>query len=79
MNYPVNELISGFRVQRAEKCPEAGGNAVYMEHERTGAKLFWLDNGAENMVFSIAFRTLPEDSTGVFHILEHSVLFGSKK
>ena len=49
-----------------------------MRHEKTGAQLFWLDNGAENMVFSITFRTIPRDSTGVFHILEHSVLCGSR-
>ena len=50
-----------------------------MEHVRTGARLFWLDNSVENMVFSITFRTLPVDSTGVFHILEHSVLCGSDR
>ncbi len=50
-----------------------------MEHVKTGARLFWLDNGAENKVFSIAFKTIPEDSTGVFHILEHSVLCGSER
>ena len=49
-----------------------------MEHDQTGAGVFWVDNASENMVFSIAFRTLPEDSTGVFHILEHSVLCGSE-
>ena len=79
MKYTEGQTISGFRVCRAGECREAGGNAIYMEHIRTGAKVFWLDNGAENMVFSITFRTLPEDSTGVFHILEHSVLCGSRK
>lgn len=69
----------GFRILRAETRKELNGRAVYMEHLRTGARLFWLDNGEENKVFSIGFRTLPEDDTGVFHILEHSVLCGSKK
>lgn len=74
-----NREISGFRVIRAEWNEELEGRAVRMEHIRTGAQLFWLDNGEENMVFSITFRTLPEDDTGVFHILEHSVLNGSRK
>lgn len=79
MNYHVNQTAHGFRVLKAEQSRDPEGNTVLMEHVRTGARLFWLDNGAENMVFSIAFRTLPEDSTGVFHILEHSVLCGSEK
>ena len=73
MNYHVNQTVHGFRVHKAEQSRDPEGNAVLMEHVRTGARLFWLDNGAENMVFSIAFRTLPEDSTGVFHILEQLV------
>lgn len=79
MKYTENQIVSGFRVCRAAECRETGGNTFCMEHVKTGAKVFWLDNGAENMVFSITFRTLPEDSTGVFHILEHSVLCGSRK
>ena len=79
MEYHTNASVHGFRVLRSEKSADPQGRAVLMEHERTGARLFWLDNGAENMVFSITFRTLPEDSTGVFHILEHSVLCGSRK
>jgi len=79
MKYAEKQAVCGFRVLRAAESREAGGNTFLLEHERTGAKVFWLDNGAENMVFSITFRTLPEDSTGVFHILEHSVLCGSRK
>ncbi len=79
MNYHENQSVYGFRVCRAEESRDPEGNAILMEHEKTGARLFWMDNGAENMVFSITFRTPPEDSTGVFHILEHSVLCGSEK
>ena len=79
MKYTKNQIVNGFRVCRAERPREPEGNVFLMEHIRTGAKVFWLDNGAENMVFSITFRTLPEDSTGVFHILEHSVLCGSRR
>ena len=79
MKYEIGQIAYGFRVRRAQTRQEPEGNVYLMEHEKTGARLFWLDNGAENMVFSISFRTLPEDSTGVFHILEHSVLCGSRK
>ena len=79
MTFSVDQIVHGFRVIRAEETAELNGKTVLMEHVRTGARLFWLDNSVENMVFSISFRTLPEDSTGVFHILEHSVLCGSKR
>ncbi len=49
------------------------------EHRKTGAKVLCLENKDDNKVFSIAFRTPAEDSTGVAHITEHSVLCGSKK
>ena len=75
----VNDLVHGFRVLRVREFEELGGRLWEMEHEKTGAKLCWLDRPDENKAFSIAFKTLPEDSTGVFHILEHSVLCGSEK
>ena len=77
--YEANEKIHGFLVNRVRESAELSGRLVEMTHEKTGARLCWLDNGAENKVFSIAFRTLPWDNTGVFHILEHSVLCGSEK
>ena len=69
--------LNGFTVTRIRDIEETGGRLVEMEHDETGAGLVWCDNGAENKLFSVGFRTLPEDSTGVFHILEHSVLCGS--
>ena len=53
--------------------------SVLMRHKKTGAKLFLLSNDDENKVFYIGFKTPPKDSTGVAHILEHSVLCGSQK
>ncbi len=75
----LNEIIQGFQVKRVRELAELGGRMVEMEHIRSGARLCWLDRPDENKAFSIAFKTLPEDSTGVFHILEHSVLCGSDK
>lgn len=51
----------------------------FYRHNKTGAELIWLERESENKTFSIAFQTIPKDDTGVFHILEHSVLCGSEK
>ena len=69
--------LCGFTVSRVRKIPELQGTLIEMTHDRTGAALCWLDNGENNKLFSAAFQTLPEDDTGVFHILEHSVFCGS--
>ena len=75
----INDKMHGFTVTNIREIKEIGGKLVEMVHDVTGAKLVWADNGDENKLFSVGFRTLPEDSTGVFHILEHSVLCGSEK
>lgn len=79
MNITKETKICGFTVNRIRKNNELNGTLVEMSHDKTGAELCWLDNGEQNKLFSVAFKTLPEDSTGVFHILEHSVLCGSEK
>ncbi|MDE6590826.1 MAG: insulinase family protein, partial [Oscillospiraceae bacterium] len=50
-----------------------------LEHEKSGARLVWLERDEENKTFGIAFQTQPWDDPGVFHILEHSVLCGSER
>ncbi len=79
MNLDKNEVIHSFRVVRRTALPELGGVMYVMEHEPTGLHLAWLDREEENRTFNIAFRTLPWNDTGVFHILEHSVLCGSDR
>lgn len=49
-----------------------------LKHKKSGAKIVIMENDDNNKVFSIGFRTPPTDSTGLPHILEHSVLCGSK-
>ncbi|MCR5782425.1 MAG: insulinase family protein [Clostridia bacterium] len=73
-----NEIINGFRVVSARESRELGGTLWELRHEKTGAVLYWTQNGEENKLFSVTFKTLPKDDTGVFHILEHSVLCGSE-
>ena len=75
----TGESLHGFTVTRIRESGELGGRLVELTYEKTGTELCWVDNGAENKLFSVSFKTLPEDSTGVFHILEHSVLCGSAK
>ena len=75
----VGTTLHGFTGERVRELPELQARLWEMTHEKTGAQLCWLDRADENKAFSIAFKTLPEDSTGVFHILEHSVLCGSDK
>lgn len=74
-----NTIMNGFKITNVRELPDVKGTLVEMEHEKTGAKLAWLDRVDENKTFSITFKTIPTDDTGVFHILEHSVLNGSEK
>lgn len=53
--------------------------AFLMKHKKSGARIFILSNDDDNKCFYIGFRTPPVDSTGVAHIMEHSVLCGSEK
>lgn len=75
----IGETFQNFRVTNVREFPELEGKLWEMEHIKTGAQLVWLDRPDENKTFGIAFKTIPTDSTGVFHILEHSVLCGSDK
>ena len=75
----LNKIYSGFRLNRIERIEEINGTAYEMKHEKSGARLIYIDSPDSNKVFNIAFRTTPQDSTGVAHIMEHSVLCGSRK
>lgn len=75
----VNDRVHGFQLCRKQMIPETDSESFEFLHEKTGAKLFYLKNKDDNKVFSIAFRTPPTDDTGVAHIVEHSVLCGSRK
>lgn len=75
----INKIYSGFRLDRIERIDEINGTAYEMKHEKSGARLIYIDSPDSNKVFNIAFRTTPHNSTGVAHIMEHSVLCGSRK
>jgi len=79
MSYIIGERYSGFKVLETKTISDIASEGTIFEHEKSGARLLFLKNEDDNKVFSISFRTPPKDSTGVPHILEHSVLCGSKK
>ena len=74
----IGDCLHGFRVERKDILPHLNAHYWKLTHEKTGAALYYSDRDDGQMVFSVGFRTLPEDDTGVFHIIEHSVLDGSE-
>ncbi|MBO4312392.1 MAG: insulinase family protein [Desulfovibrionaceae bacterium] len=69
----------GFVLAQKRELSEVGGTASLWRHEATGAELLSVCNRDANKCFGVTFRTPPDTSTGVPHILEHSVLCGSEK
>lgn len=70
---------SGFELIREKRLDELEAMLYEYTHIKSGASLVYLDRDDENKTFAIGFPTPPTDDTGVFHIIEHSVLCGSKK
>ena len=73
------ENIPAYEVVKQENLTDIHSTGYLLRHKKTGARLILIENDDENKVFSIAFRTPPANSTGVPHILEHSVLCGSRE
>lgn len=72
-------MNQAYELKKKEILEELNGTGYIFEHKKTKARLVVVSNDDENKVFHIGFRTPPKDDTGVPHILEHSVLCGSKK
>lgn len=79
LQHRVGEKIHGFTVSQVTSVPELFLTAVKLSHDNTGAKYLHLAREDTNNLFSVQFRTTPTDSTGVPHVLEHTVLCGSQK
>ena len=77
--FEINTIYHGFKLTKSEEVKEIHSSALIFVHEITKAEVIVLTNDDDNKVFTVAFRTPPFDDTGVAHILEHSVLNGSKK
>ncbi len=77
--FRVGDVVHGSRIIRIEEIEDIRATVYEIEHEATGAKIIHVHCNDRENLFSIGFRTPPKDSTGVAHILEHSVLAGSRK
>ena len=71
--------LTAYEVVTEENLTDIHSTGWLLRHKKTGARVMLIENDDENKVFNIAFRTPPKDSTGVAHILEHSVLCGSRE
>ncbi|MCQ2537609.1 MAG: insulinase family protein [Lachnospiraceae bacterium] len=71
--------IPGYSLLMEEELIDVKGTGLYFKHVKSGARVCVIKNNDENKVFYVAFRTTPTDSTGVAHIIEHTVLCGSEK
>lgn len=75
----INDIYNGWRVLDIQDMNEYNADGIWLRHEKTGMEIFHLLNDDEENMFSFGFRTIPNDSTGVAHIIEHSVLAGSER
>ncbi|UYV62607.1 PITRM1 [Cordylochernes scorpioides] len=77
-SYVVGDNLHGYTIQQVENVPEFSLTAVRLRHDATGADHLHIDRQDSNNTFSVAFKTVPRDDTGVAHILEHLALCGSR-
>jgi presequence protease len=71
--------IGGYTIRRRESLERIDGTYLELEHDRTGARHIHIETKDDNNAFAVFFPTVPKDSTGVAHILEHVVLAGSQR
>ena len=71
--------LQAYELVESRKIKDIQSEGILLRHKKTGARVALLSNDDENKVFAVGFRTPPENSTGVPHIIEHSVLCGSKE
>ena len=72
------EDLSSYEIIEKRRIDDLNSESYLMRHKKTGARVALLSNDEENKVFAIGFRTPPKNSTGVAHIIEHTVLCGSE-
>ncbi|MBW1892858.1 MAG: insulinase family protein [Deltaproteobacteria bacterium] len=75
----IGDSLCGYNVTQANELPEINSQYYKLTHAKTGAEHVHIKNKDRENTFSVAFKTIPRDSTGIAHILEHTVLCGSKK
>ena len=73
------ELLKAYDVVQEKDLTDMQSKGYLLRHKKSGARIAVVSNDDENKVFYVGFRTPPTDSTGVAHIVEHTVLCGSDK
>ncbi len=73
------EIITGYSLEEEKSLCDIDSAGYVLRHKKSGARVILIENDDNNKTFCIGFRTPPADDTGVAHIMEHSVLCGSKK
>lgn len=76
--FKVGEVYNGFKLDQKKFVEEVNADCLFFTHEKSGARLMKIMADDENKLFNIAFKTLPSTDGGTPHIIEHSVLNGSK-
>ena len=71
--------LTAYTLVMKQDLTDIGSVGWLLKHNKTGARVMLIENEDDNKVFNIAFRTTPGNSTGVAHIIEHTVLCGSRK
>ena len=71
--------LQAYELLQQETLTDIRSEGYLLRHKKSGARIMLIKNEDDNKVFNIAFRTTPSDSTGVAHIIEHTVLCGSEK
>ncbi|MBU3174165.1 insulinase family protein [Clostridium estertheticum] len=79
MKFKIGDIYHGFKLIEEKNIEELNSVTRIFEHVKSGARLLHIENDDDNKVFSIGFRTPPKNNNGLPHILEHSVLCGSRK
>ena len=78
-HFSLGETYHGFRLDASSSLSEIASTVYLFTHVKLGCQALAIKNDDSNKTFCLSFRTIPTDSTGVAHILEHAVLMGSKK
>jgi len=77
--FTPGQTLHGFLVEQIDSLPSINATMIRLQHQQTGARFMHLERDDDNHLFAVGFRTPPDDSTGVAHILEHTALCGSER
>ena len=79
INLKKGDQMHGFTLVDSQFIQDANAQVHTFAHKQSGGQVIWVENDDQNRSFGIGFKTPPKDSTGVAHIVEQSVLSGSRK